>query len=69
MRYQITQIDFDLSTDEPLPAHTLAALDAELHATYVGQIYDVDDPDEELADCVSNESGWSILNLFYEVAE
>lgn len=72
--FQITQIDFDLSTDDDsIPEEHVDLVQKQLQEEYVGQIFDLDvenphDDDEvayELCEEVSAQSGWCINSIDY----
>lgn len=65
MMYQITQITFDLSTDDDsIPQEHVDLVQQELQEEYVGQIFTADDEDD-LVEEVTCASGWCIQSIDY----
>lgn len=65
MMYQITQITFDLSTDDDsIPQEHVDLVQQELQEEYVGQIFTADDEDD-LVEEVTCASGWCIKSIDY----
>lgn len=67
MQYQITEITFDLSTDDDsIPQEHVDLVQQELQEEYIGQIITADDEDD-LVDEISCQSGWCIESLDYRI--
>ena len=65
MQFQITQIDFDLSTDDDsIPQEHVDLVQQELQEEYIGQIITADDEDD-LVEEISCMSGWCIKSIDY----
>lgn len=65
MQFQITQIEFDLSTDDDsIPQEHEDLVQQELQEEYVGTIWHVDDEDD-LVEEISCQSGWCIKSIDY----
>lgn len=71
MKLVITDVEFDYSEeDDTLSEYVLEELDNELWNQFVGTIYSFDDQDSAdnyLADLISEESGFSVKSVRYEV--
>lgn len=67
MILEITDIVFDLSDDcgEYIDTDMLQDL---LQKAYIGQIHDVNE-ENELADLISNASGWCVTSLAYRTVK
>lgn len=63
MKYQVTQIDFDLTEDCGEDIDT-EMLQEQLHFAYTKTSWDADDHDD-LLDQISNKSGWCINSIQY----
>ena len=67
MNLKVTQITFDLDPgDDSIPQEHIDQVQQELQQDYIGQVYDVEYEDD-LVDVISNESGWCINSIEYEV--
>jgi hypothetical protein len=64
MKLQITDIEFDLTEDCGEYIDT-EMLQERLQDVYIGQFWDVDEEDE-LADLISNKSGWCVNYINYK---
>jgi hypothetical protein len=64
MKLQITQINFDLTDDVGEYVDT-EMLQERLQSVYIGQFWDVDNEDE-LADLISDKSGWCVNSIEYK---
>lgn len=65
MQFQITQITFDLSTDDDsIPEEHVDLVQQELQEEYIGQIITADDEDD-LIEEISCQSGWCIESIDY----
>lgn len=64
MKYQVTQIDFDLTEDCGEYIDT-EMLQNQLQRAYTKTSWDADDH-EDLLDQISNKSGWCINSIEYE---
>ena len=64
MMYQITEITFDLSTDDDTPEEQIDALQHQLKDEYIGTSWVAHDPDD-LVEEVTNHSGWCIKSIDY----
>jgi len=63
MKLKLTKIDFDLTTDDV--GENDDTLQHRLRNAYVGKVFQVDDEDE-LADVISDKSGWCVNWLSYK---
>ena len=67
MNLKVTQITFDLDPgDDSIPQEHIDQVQQELQQDYIGQVYDVEYEDD-LVDVISNESGWCIKSIHYEI--
>ena len=65
MMYQVTEIEFDLSTDDDsITQDMMNKLQEELNDDYVGTFWDADDGDD-LVDEITSASGWCIKSIDY----
>jgi len=65
MKFQITEITFDLSTDDDsIPEHVHEQVQSELWNEYVGTTWDADDEDD-LVEEITCASGWCIKSIDY----
>ena len=64
MKLKLTGIDFDLTTDDVGDNIDLEILQGRLRNGYVGKVFTVDDEDE-LAEVISNKSGWCVIWMSY----
>jgi hypothetical protein len=65
MMYQITNINFDLSTDDDsIPEHIQEQVQQELQKEYIGTTWEADD-DEDLIEEITCASGWCIQEIDY----
>jgi len=65
MMYQITYIEFDLSTDDDsIPEHIQEQVQQELRDEYIGTNWDADDEDD-LIEEITCASGWCIQSIDY----
>ena len=65
MMYQVTEIEFDLSTDDDsITQDMMNKLQEELNDEYIGTFWDADDGDD-LVDEITSASGWCIKSIDY----
>lgn len=64
MKLKLTDIVFDLTTDDVGEYIDVEMLQERLHNGYVGKVFTVSDEDE-LADVISDKSGWCVNWLSY----
>ena len=65
MKYQVTQIEFDLDTgDDSIPEHIHEQVQQELRDEYIGTNWDADDADD-LVEEITCASGWCIKSIDY----
>ena len=65
MMYQITEITFDLSTDDDsIPEEEMTLVQQELQQEYIGTNWVADDEDD-LIEEVTCASGWCIQSIDY----
>ena len=65
MKYQITYIEFDLSTDDDsIPEHIHEQVQQELRDEYIGTNWDVGHADD-LVEEITCASGWCIKSIDY----
>ncbi len=68
---QVSRIGFDLTTeDDSVTPENLKSLDAELQAQFLNRTYTFEseeDADENLADLISDECGWCVNFVLYNV--
>ena len=65
MMYQITYIEFDLSTDDDsIPEHIHEQVQQELRDEYIGTNWEADDEDYLIEEIVC-ASGWCINSIDY----
>jgi hypothetical protein len=64
MKLQITDIEFDL-TDDCGEYIDTEMLQDQLQSVYIGQFWDVTEEDE-LADLISDKSGWCVNSINYK---
>ena len=63
MKLQITAIEFDIDIED-FDQDDSELLQERLQSVYVGQFWDVDEEDE-LADLISDKSGWCVSSINY----
>ena len=67
IQLKVTQITFDLDPgDDSIPQEHIDQVQQELQQDYIGQVYDVEYEDD-LVDVISDESGWCINSIQYEI--
>ena len=67
MKCKVTSITFDLDPgDDSIPQEHIDQVQQELQQDYIGQVYDVEYEDD-LVDVISDDSGWCIKSIHYEV--
>lgn len=65
MKFLITNIEFDLSTDDDsIPEHIYEQVQQELRNEYIGTNWDADDEDD-LVEEITCASGWCINSIDY----
>jgi adenine specific DNA methylase Mod len=65
MMYQITNIEFDLSTDDDsIPQEHVDLVQQELQEEYIGTNWEADDEDD-LIEEITCASGWCINSIDY----
>jgi hypothetical protein len=65
MMYQITSINFDLSTDDDsIPQEHVDLVQQELQEEYIGSQWEADDEDD-LIEEITCASGWCINSIDY----
>jgi len=65
MKFQVTYIEFDLSTDDDsIPEHIHEQVQQELRDEYIGTNWDADDVDD-LVEEITCASGWCIKSIDY----
>ena len=65
MMYQVTEIEFDLSTDDDsITQDMMNKLQEELNDEYIGTFWDADDGDD-LVEEITSASGWCIKSIDY----
>jgi hypothetical protein len=62
MQFQINYIEFDTDGDDEITAYDKD----ELHAEYIGTIWDADD-EEDLVEEVTCASGWCVKSIDYRI--
>ena len=66
MKFQVTQIEFDFTTDDGEDLELSVQEELEITEETIGQIWDADDA-EHLVDKISDETGWCIKSIDYTV--
>jgi hypothetical protein len=66
MKLKLTEIDFDLSSDDVEENVDFATLQRQLRNKCVGKVFDVEHEDE-IADVISDQTGWCINWLNYKI--
>jgi HEPN domain-containing protein len=65
MQFQVTEIEFDLSTDDDsIPEEIVDAVQQELQEEYIGTLWEACD-EEDLVEEITCASGWCIKSLNY----
>ncbi len=65
MKFLVTSIEFDLSTDDDsIPEHIHEQVQQELRDEYIGSHWDADDEDD-LVEEITCASGWCIKSIDY----
>ena len=67
MQFQITEIEFDLSTDDDtIPQEQIDIVQTELHEDYIGTFWEADDADD-LVEEITSAAGWCINSIDYRI--
>ena len=64
MNLKVTNIQFDFTTEDVGENVDFEMLQDRLQNGYINQVFDVEYEDE-LADMISDKSGWLVKNVFY----
>ena len=64
MKLQLTNIEFDLTSEDVGENVDVELLQERLQNGYIGRVFEVEDEDE-IADAISDQSGWCVLGLNY----
>ena len=65
MQFQVTEIEFDLSTDDDsIPQEQIDIVQTELHEEYIGTFWEANDEDD-LIEEITSASGWCINFIDY----
>jgi hypothetical protein len=64
MKFQVTQIEFDFSSDDPTWGDVDPDYQKEITEETISQIWEADDA-EHLVDKISDETGWCIKSIDY----
>lgn len=64
MNFKITEIDFDTELDDE-DSFVSELEKANLERQYIGRVFQVESEDE-IADAVSDDSGWCVSSIDYE---
>lgn len=65
MQFQVTEIEFDLSTDDDsISEEIVDAVQQELQEEYIGTLWEADDGDD-LIEEITCASGWCIKSIDY----
>lgn len=66
MTLKIIDISFDFTSEDVGEEVDFDLLENRLINGYIGRTFDVEDPDD-LADVISDESGWLVNAVYYEI--
>ena len=66
MKFQVTQIEFDFTTDDGEDLELSVQEELEITEETISQIWEADDA-EHLVDKISDETGWCIKSIDYSV--